>query len=206
MSATIDMSAVVSKQDVSALMRQMRRAEKDIGMSLGQSVKLTAWAVADALRAATKVSDKRRKVVEDLTRGIRGLRKPFIVQAIRKNKEKEFPIRATSKREANAHRVAQIGNRGLAQRAWLWAQGHVGARRGGGKVGAKTAQLAEKYTSVQVRVKGNDPMVRIDNRLPYALDAFKSSGEQTVSNAMERASRRMMHIIDAKIAKKLGAK
>lgn len=203
---SVSISAEISRQDISGLMRQMERARKEVGKSLGQSVKFAAWSVADALRAATRISAKRREVEEmpgvEKKRG----KLAWKVTGARKGKPKEWTIYAANKAEAKKHPVVQIGNRGLAQKAWHWAQSRLGSSRGGLKVGGKTFNLAQEYTGVTISLKGDDPFVKIVNRLPYASEAFESGGGQTVNNAMERAAKRMAHIIDAQIAKKMGAK
>lgn len=203
---SVNVSTEISKQDISAVMRQMKRAQKEMGRSVAQSVKFAAWSVADSLRAATAISAKKREVVEDTSIApSRGL-KSWKVKALRKNKPREYLIKAKNKSAAKKHPVVQIGNRGLAQKAWHFAQSRLGSGRGGLKVGSKTFGIARDNSMVTMRLKGDNPMVRIDNRLPYASMAFKSSGEQTISNAMERAGRRMAHIIDGQLAKKMGAK
>jgi hypothetical protein len=210
----VDVTATLRRQDIGDLMRAMERARKEVGKSLGNSVKFAGWAVADALRTAARVSPKKRPVRLDdermadpaQKRYARGL-KPFLAERVHYRKGRyDIPFRAAGLREAKASKWAKIGNSGLAARTWHAAQSRLGSGRGGKKVEPYTQGLAQQFGSVTLRVKGDDPFVRIDNRLPYAAAAFKGDGEQTVSNVMERAARRMMHVIDGQIAKKMGAR
>lgn len=203
--ATIDVSAELQRQSLSSLMRQMERARRDVGKDLGQSVKFAAWAVADALRTATAIAPKRRPVRE-IGADISDRRKIFEVEGMKRGHAFRFQIRATDKRAAIADKRVNIANSGLAQKSWHLSQSRLGSGRGGKKVAPRTQALAQHYGSVEIRIKSDDPWVRIENRLPYASDAFKGGGDQVVSNVMERAARRMAHVIDGQIARKMGAK
>lgn len=203
MSAALDISAELQRQSISGIMAQMHRASSAVGKSLGQSTQLTAWAVADALRVATNISLKKRPVRE-IGADIVDRKKIFEVEGYKRGRKFTFQMRAADKREAMASKRVKILNTGLAAKSWHWPQSKLGSSRGGKQVSAYTKDLAEKYSSVTAHLSGENPSVLIENKLPYATEAFKASGDQTVSNVMERAAKRMAHIIDGQIARKFG--
>jgi hypothetical protein len=57
-----------------------------------------------------------------------------------------------------------------------------------------------------MQLRGDNPTAKIENRLDYAIPAFKTSGQQTLNNVAERAARRMQKITAAKLAKRMGAR
>jgi hypothetical protein len=65
MSAAIDLSAVVSRQDISMLMRQMNRAQKELGMDIKKSMQMAGRLVAQSLSASTKLAPKTRPIVKN---------------------------------------------------------------------------------------------------------------------------------------------
>lgn len=87
-----------------------------------------------------------------------------------------------------------IGRSGLAKKSWQWAQ----SRTGEGNI--------FNVSSIAVRWSGGeeDPTITIFNRLRYAGAAFKTEGEQTLDNVMERAHRKMQFEINRKIAREMG--
>lgn len=214
MSTASDIQMQIDQQSVSGVMRELQARSKKLNEPLSKSVKMAAWAIADALRAATRISPKRRPVEQDpesalkdraAASGLSFLQKggkgKWKVHALRKGQAKIYTVRAADRKEAEAHRVAQIGNRGLAQKSWHWMQSRLGSSRGGTRVASKTMEIVRRDTSVELMLTGENPTVKITNRLPYAGDAFKTSGAQTLANVMERAARRLMHITDAQAAK-----
>jgi hypothetical protein len=63
--AAIDISAMVSKRDVSNLMNDIQRASRELGKSAKESVKWAGRFVAQSLSASSKVAPKLRPVVEN---------------------------------------------------------------------------------------------------------------------------------------------
>jgi hypothetical protein len=205
MAAALDVSAELDRQDMGAVMSAMRRNMAMLGKSLPQSLKFTGWAVADSLRVATKLSPKKRPVREVPKERTRRGNKVFEVERLSSGGRKStFRVFGKNKREVNKLPSVIIQNRGLAARAWHFAQRKLGSGRGGARVSAKAQKLARRYTSVEMNLRGNNPSITIRNRLKYAGDAFKTSGEQTINNVLERAARRMEKITLAKAAKALG--
>jgi hypothetical protein len=209
----VDVTAEVRRQDISALMRQMRRNAEAFGRSVPSSVKFAAWAVADALRAATKIAPKYHDIEE-----IKSLRqfsrvgedkiygdRTYDITQYSRGRTRVFRVTAPGRREVKKMPVAQIQLRGLAAKAWHLAQRKLGSGRGGAKVSPRASEKATRYGMVSMNLGGNNPSVTITNKLNYASQAFKSDGEQTISNVMERAASRMAHIIDGKLKKKLQA-
>ncbi len=203
--AALQFDAELSKQDTRALMAGMHRARRQLNMPLGKATQFTAWAVADALRTATKVSGKYRPLTQVGRTVSAAGNKQYEVESYRGGTKKTFSVWAKGVREARKLRAVMIARRGLAASAWGWAQGMLG-RRGGMRVDGKTHGIARNYTDVTKRIRGEDPMVRIDNRLGYATQAFKGSGEQVLANVMQRAAGRMEHIMDGHVKRALKAK
>jgi len=189
--------------DVDALMRQIHRNSNSLGKSLGSSVKFAAWSVADALRVATKISNKNRSVEDSGERRKKGLKK-FIIERFHGDKPmRKLDVYAKNKSEATEKTVVKIRNRGLAQKAWHWPQSKLGSSRGSPKVSNNTSRIAANNGSTEIHLEGQNLWISITNKLNYANDAFRSGGAQTVENTMARAATRMAHMIDSKIAKKM---
>ena len=222
------------RADVDALFRQIDRAQKDLGKSMARSVSWAAAYVARSLSAATKVAPKLRPLVENPDKRYKtDLRRARVgVYVYRKGVKKFVPIYRTgeygtqrfvgkTKREgtlhasafhapndgfyaassAQTHRKREIGRRGLAKKTWQLAASFAG--RGGYIKPMGVYRLAGAVRIIDDAV---NPGVVITNHLDYAMEAFKTSGEQAISSALARASRNMEREIDRQIKKKLGAK
>jgi hypothetical protein len=204
MPATIEFDAKLSGQGT--LMREMRASAKALGLSVAGGVKFTGWAVADAFRTATKESPKKRKITEVKGARTKAGNKTFEVERWHRGKKTTFLVYAKNKREANKLPQVKIGNRGLARKAWHFPQRKLGSARGGGKVGTTATRIARRHGTVELHLRDENPSVKITNSLDYAADAFKTSGQQTINNVLERAARRMQKMTAAKVAKRMGAK
>ena len=201
---TVSLKLNVSRSDIAAFNTQMNRARKQLGYSLGKAVRLKAWAISDSLRTATKVAPKTRPITATGRVSVTG-KQEFEVTAIRGNVTKKYNVYASGIREAKKSPFVQIGRRGLAAQAWGHAQSKLGRSSSVG-ASSQTKGVAKGYSRVLSKLKGDNPSVTITNSIPYATEAFKGSGPQVVANVMERASGRMMHIIDGQIKKQFGAK
>ena len=201
---TINLDVVLNQQDMNRLTREMRRAQQVLKHEWG-GLKMTAWAVADALRTATVTAPKYR-TLKDTGRKTRRGNKVYEVTLYERGRKKTVNVYAATKREAKKRAAAQPRNRGLAKATWAKVQGKLGRRGATGPATSDAKKLTERYGHVQMNLRGNNPFVRITNKLHYARSAFKSSGQQTLDNVLSRAAGRLMHILDAKVAKAFGAK
>jgi len=184
--------------DVAALQHQMRRAEKLLGKSSGQSVRFGAWAAAKSLGASTKVSDKYRPYEEKETTRT-GVKK-FEVVSHATGKKSTFDWYARGVQQLKRG-PARIANRGLAKGSWMWSIRALGSAQGSTKdVSPMAKKRSRDKVSVYKDLSGSNPSVRITNRLGYITDALRG-GPQDVSTAMGRAARQMAKIINADVAK-----
>lgn len=207
MAAAIDLSAELKKQDIARLMRDLNRRAEKSKRSVAKELKFTGWAVADALRVATKISPKKRPVRELEKRGkTRRGNKAFEVEITRKGKTDTRIIYAKGKREANKAKAVRIENSGLAMRAWHFAQSRLGSRKGGGKATAAAKRRGRRFSRVKMDLRASNPYIILQDRIEYAMSAFKTSGEQTVNNVVGRATRRMEKLAALRAAKHMGAK
>ena len=198
------------KRDVRALWTQIDRAQKELGKNLGQAIRFAAWSVARSLGVVTKVAPKFRsyEVVKEgrgVAKGKGG--KKYQVISWKKGSAKTFNVRAASVSELKKMAQVRIWNAGLAKSAWMWGIKKLGSGSGismkGVTAGAK--KRGSGNMDVTQRLRGDDPFVKIVNSLPYAASALQG-GTGAVNGAMGSAARSMEKIIDANIAKKLGAK
>jgi len=204
-----DVDIQFPKADAEALWREVDRAQKALGKSLGQAVRFAAWSVASSLGARTKVSGQYRpyREVKETSRERQrfGGQKLYKVTSHKSGAKKEFVVRSRSVRELKQMPQVTIGQRGLAKMAWFWGIKQIGGGRNIAKGGAtpKAQRSATDATTVRKRLKGDDPFVEIRNKLPYARAALQG-GEAEISSAMGAAARHMATIIDANIKKKFG--
>ena len=203
-------SIVWPKQDVRALFAQMDRAQKELGKNLGQALRFAAWSVARSLGVVTDVSKKYRpyKAIKE-ARGIAKRKggKKYEVTSFKKGRKKTFNVRSASVSALKKTGQVRIGNAGLAKSSWMWGIKKLGS--GGGVsmkgVSSRVKRRGSQNMDVSQRLRGDDPFIKIVNSLSYAGDALRG-GTGTVNNAMAKAARAMVKVIDANIAKKMGAK
>jgi len=203
-------SMVWPKQDVRALFAQMDRAQKELGKNLGQTLRFAAWSVARSLGVVTNVAPKYRpyEVVKE-GRGMAKRKggKKYEVTSLKKGRKNTFNVRAASVSALKKMGQVRIGNAGLAKSSWMWGIKKLGS--GGGVsmkgIASKVKQRGSQNMDVTQRLRGDNPFVKIVNSLPYAANALRG-GMGSVNNAMGKAAKSMEKIIDANIAKKMGAK
>jgi hypothetical protein len=89
----------------------------------------------------------------------------------------------------------------------MWGIKQLGSGSGVGMKGVTDAakQRGRAHVSVASRLTGDDPFVKIENRLKYATEALRG-GAAEINGARGKAARSMAKIIEADIAKKMGAK
>lgn len=200
------------KEDVRAMWRQIERNQKELGRSLGSSVRFAAWHLIRSLGKDTQIAPKYRKYEEvyetPKQRKARGGGKKYRITSWKGGRKKTFIIRSKKGvRELKRMPQVLIGNRGLAKASWRFAVSQFGSSRGVAKKGF--APGIQKYagmkTDVKKRLKGDDPYVKITNRLDYIVDAMQGK-ERAVDSAMARAARGMSKHIDNQVVKKMGAK
>ena len=203
-------SIVFPKRDVRALFAQMDRAQKELGKNVGQALRFAAWSVARSLGVVTDVAPKYRphKVIQE-GRGVAKRKggKKYEITSWKKGRSKTFNIRAVSVAALKKMGQVTIGNAGLAKSSWMWGIKKLGSGGGVSMKGitSRVKQRGSQNMDVTQRLRGDNPMIKIVNSLPYAGDALRG-GMSAVNNAMSKAVRSMEKIIDANIAKKLGAK
>ena len=199
------------KADSDALWAQVDRAQKALGKSLGAAVRFAAWSVATSLGARTRVAEKFRpyKEIKETAkeRRVWGGQKLYRVTSHKKGGPIHFVVRSKGVADLKKKPQVQIGQRGLAKMAWFWGISQIGGGRNIGKKGASplAQKSARDAATVTKRLKGDDPFVRLTNKLPYARNAL-TGGESALNTAMGSAARHMAKIIDGNIAKKFGVR
>ena len=205
-----DVSIEFPQADVKRIFAQIQRAQKELGKNIGQAVKFAAWSVAQSLGVKTEVAKKYRpykQVPEPRGRVIKKGGKKYEVTCFKKGRRNTFMTRAPSVSALKKSPQVRIGNAGLAKAAWMWGIKTLGSSSKLGTKGMTSGarKLGKQHVFVIKRLTGEDPYVKIVNKIRYAGDAMKG-GPGEVSSAMGKAARHMERIIDAGIAKKLGAK
>lgn len=196
-----DVSIDFPRQDVRSLFAQMERARRELGKGLGQSLRFAAWSVASSLGATTKVAPKYRPYRE--VEKSRGGQRKFTVTSHKKGSPKTFTVRAANVAALKQTPQARIGKAGLAKSAWFWGLKKLGSSKGFSMKGATASarKAGGGVVDVMQRVRGDDPMITIVNRLGYARSALRG-GESAITGAMGKAARHMAHVIDGQIKRK----
>jgi len=200
-----EITAIADHGDMGRLYRLMEQAERDLRKTPGEAIRWAAWSLARTLGTSTKVAKKSRPLKKVPGKPLRALGEStpsqvFEVTSWRSGQKKTFRIRSANVSTAKKDRRVRIGNRGMAKAAWMWGIKALGS--GGSGMGFATGPAQRRAGAemhVTKRLTGNDPYVRIENRLRYAQDAFKSSGPQTVDTAVRRAADMMEKVIRAKL-------
>lgn len=200
--------------DAQAMFAQIDRAQKELGRSLGQSLRWAGWHLGKTLGTSTRVSQKKRPArrVEWQTKtGRRGTGyglevyggdgKPKNVTAYVQGSHGMRP--AQSRSEALASKLAIIQMRGLAKASWLWGVKRMGSTNINFAAAAAKTE-ATRVAGSEMHLTGDNPYVVIRNRLSYIEKAL-AGGPKTIDTAMGRAARMMQQNIDSKIAKSVFA-
>lgn len=200
------------EEDVRALWRQIERNRKELGRSLGSSVKFAAWHLIRSLGKSTRVAPKYRPYKEihetPKERKAKGGGKKYEITTRKGGRKKTFNIRSKKGvRELKQMPQVRIGNRGLAKASWRFAIGEFGGRSKVSKKGFACGieTFAQTKVDVDRKFERDEANVRITNKLDYIREAMQG-GERAVDSAMARAARGMSSHIDEQIKRKMGVK
>lgn len=214
--------------DIDKMARNIDRAQKELGKSIKESVKWAAVNVATSLAASTKVSQKKRKVV-DLRKFDTSYKGPSKLGAIAKNREWKdvfLPIENFGRgvvffrSKTTGEQLGMIkATKEVHKAEWFVINSKKAVSRAAEIVQIKMSGLAKKtnlWLSKNARsasrngqasvnwTMGNNTCI-LSNFLPYVYKAFKTEGKQTVSTALARASDSMANKIEKAIEAKVKA-
>lgn len=211
LSATIEFP----QADAAALLAQMNRAQKNLGMSVGRSIMQAVKHVSASLGTSTKVSDEFRPYFP-VGRTRKGDKIIFNVQTYRaphsykgKFKQKFSRNGALRTSVAYAKDEAQLKTfpsvrikfRGLAKRSWSAFRG--AARASSKEISTYAMAAASRHMYFEANLKGDNPYAMVTNRLDYITDALQG-GENAVETAIGRAARGMEDSVNRQIIKRFG--
>ena len=209
----VELDIQVDTADVSRLLAQADRNRAVLGKGMRESIQWAGVMLAKSLAARTKVSAKKREVVDMPIQRIRrdgGVDERYAkygmkwwkrgIQEIRPlaGYGKGGYTRYTSRSAAAKDRRVVIGRRGLAKKSWGWAA-HNMITGGSGKVMGVPDVAVIRWEGGYI-----DPSVRITNRLRYMEKALEG-GFSAVQSAIEAAADKMEHEIGRKAAEAYGA-
>lgn len=203
------------RADVDALFRQMDRAQKELGRSLGSAVRTATNRVALSIGTSTRVAPKYRKITPmgdqssnrkyDPKTGKFYYNKRFEVYSDKS--KKTYDVWAKNITAAKKKKSVLIARRGLAKAAWRRAAQDASAAAGFGYGDTTMAAryYANRHGKGDAVYRGPNPWSRMTNDLDYAGAALKG-GPNSVDTAMRRAADAMSHVIEEQLKRKLGAK
>ena len=199
--------------DARLMWDKMKRANRELNRSVGQSVRWGAWNLSKTLGTSTKepttdvVASRKARRVEpgDKKRRARGSNRPWTVTSWRQGKKQKWTVWAPRKADVYAMPIARIGNFGLARASWSWAISGLGSGARWGRMTTSAKRNAQRSVRMVMNLKSYDPYVRITNEVPHILHAL-TGGEAQLNGALGRAARMLEHQIDDKLKKKMGAK
>jgi hypothetical protein len=196
--------------DRRALFAQIERARKELGKGLGQAIRFAGYSVALTLGKSTRVAKKKREAFEVKGRGVDKAdwkaRRKYLITSFRGGQPRPFERYGDSLNDPRIKKAREVKNYGLAKASWMWAVRSLGG--GGpsfGGTSGKAREKAQRYIETRKQLSGDNPEIRITNKLNYIRSAI-IGGMAGVDSAMGRAARYMMRVIDANVAKKLGAR
>jgi len=211
------------RRDVAALMAQMQRARKELGVSLGGSVKMAARAVMTSLAASTKVAEPFRDYWDTGEVSRTGENRKWVVvtkyeTSRRRGKDlrrswqgnwREQIIYAKDESELRRRRAVIVQMRGLAKESWKQMGRKAGVPISAASVPSRNRRImlkaARRWVSVRQNLNGPDPYIHVTDELVYIGDAL-AGGPKQADTAVERAARAMEKSIGDRIARKFGAK
>lgn len=199
--------------DVNNFSKQLLRAQRELGKDFGEAIRWGAWSVARSCGAATRVAPKKRPMTAVRGKVSKSGKQAYEVETYKasghKGQRHTFLIYHRSKREANADRRVKIGMRGLAKSSWYWGIKELGSAGGTGGATEHAKKRGRENVVVEKHLKGDDPYVRITNKLPYITDAL-DGGLSSIEGAMGKAARHLEREItrkmDEKFLKSIGVK
>lgn len=222
----VELDIQVDTADVSKLLAQVDRNRAVLGKGMRESIQWAGVMLAKSLAARTKVSAKKREVVDMPIQRVtkageadrryapwgfkkwatstdyaskgteRGPRHLVILPLYRYNK---FGVeKFKTKSEASKAPRVRIGRSGLAKKSWGWAANHM-ITGGAGKIMGVPDVAVIRWEGGYV-----NPSVRMTNRLRYMEKAL-DGGFSAVQSAMNAAANKMEHEISRKAAEAYGA-
>lgn len=201
----IDLS--LDRRSAADLQNSMRRLIFDLGKPIDTAILMTAWYVAKAARAATKLSAKTRRVVPNpdykkvFVKGWYARTQAFkwAVSKYQSDGTVRFvPVKAETEQEAKQSKAAQIRRRGLAQDAWSWI-----SRALGGSAPATRNRTMNSAADVKKQLGVTNPQILLQDNLRYAGLAFRTKGRATQDDIMRRAANSLRATVERKIAGRL---
>ena len=201
-----EVEIVFPRADVNAIFAAMQRAQREVGASMGGAMKMAGYQLAKTMGTSTRVAPAKRpyKILSDR----RGPPRSMMIEVQSRRPKGDFKtVIKGGKREANASTQVKIGMAGLAKSSWKWASkaARTASAVGYGRGVARAAkEWGDRYGFGDSRFRGDDVFYRIENRLPYIMDALQG-GPQAVEGAMGRAARALEHRIDEELKKRMKA-
>ena len=211
MASDASISVTLPAATLANLRRSMDRAGSEFGQSARQQVKLAAWSIGRTLGTSTRVAKPHidlaklnRTEARLLNIERRTGNQAFIGTKYFGGRPRQVTIYAKGIAAARKDARARNYRFGLAKLSWRASIGGLGSQAGlnVGKADGKTIQKAAQYAAKERRLTGDNPSITIGSFLDYATDAL-IGGQAAVGPAIDRAARKMMHIMDAKAEKEL---
>jgi len=200
----IDIDINFPADDVRAMFAAMGRAQTELGKDLGNAVRMAGYQLCRTLGTSTAVSKKYREFTQ-LGTSRKNQKKYQVISYKGTGRRQEFIVYKKGVRELK-QTSALIANRGLAKGSWMWGAKSSGQKSAIGKKGISDSAIswARKYASGEAVYKGEDPYIKITNRLPYIREAM-GGGEKPIEDALRRAAKGLEIWIDNEL-KKMQAK
>lgn len=212
--------------DVSALIAQMRRGEREVGLSVPTALRWAAKAVLQSVAKSTRVSPqyrqykevgvtrtKKNKIYEVDTKFQTPMRRGKATRASWQGPWRKQLIYAPNEAALKRRRAVVIAMRGLAAQSWLecGARGRLRITKAemGGSRSARNKRImrkaARRWVDFKAHLSGANPRIEIINNLRYITSAL-NGGEESINTAMKRAAAGMAERIRKTVARKMGAR
>jgi hypothetical protein len=217
----------VSQGEIDRLMAQINRAQKKAGKSMGHAINMAMRAVLTSLAKRTKVSKEFRdykhvgqsgsgktQKYEVTTKYVTPSRKGKSLRRSWQGPMRPQMIYAKDESELKKRPAVIISLRGLAKQTWVeankkgidWKVSGALIKQNKNKHNARVMKkTARRWASAELHLKGDDPWVRVTNKLSYIEDALEG-GSSAVSMAIGKAASAMEKTLDNQIARAMGAK
>lgn len=207
--------------DKAAFRNALERWHSDLATTPSECIQRGTIELCKSMRVSTKLSMKKRPLVDPETTG------PFKSRKEKKDasywyfknggrskfwwaigyktnysgEERRFPIFADTKAQAKRSPKLNVKRRGLVAASWGWAMQKL-FNVAGEKWNANLSEPngAMSVSKMMDRESGYAEVI-IENKLSYIDKALMGGKGPAVSTAMARAAKSMMHQADAKIAK-----
>lgn len=195
----ISLSMDVDRAGLAAMRRQMQRRMDLLGKTPRAVVRDATFALLGALRSSTRRAKPNRRVVRNPDPN--ALRFPAhywaIVRYDRQDKPAYIPVMGgrDNRQAAMDDKRRRVPRRGLAIASWGWMFRPLGR--------STSVEHPEKPSAFSVRERAipGDHEVKLQNRIRYALSAFRSKGRKDVATAMSRAAKTLRIKTEKALAK-----